>query len=90
MANGARDHTLARLSDRPLAEGLFWALIAAPALLAAVFVHPLAGLAILPLQLLAAILVGTAVAPSRRCGAITLASLPLSAIGLVWSATVLL
>ncbi len=89
VAAGARDHTLGRPDDSRLMGGLFWMLIIGPAVLAAFHVHPLVGLALVPLQLLAAILVGTAVARSRQCGALTLAALPLSAIALTWSAATL-
>jgi hypothetical protein len=86
---GARDRTLGRADRHRVVDRLFWLLILLPALLATFIAGPLAGLAILPLQVLAAILVGTAVARKRQCGAMTLASLPLTAFLLLWAAATL-
>ncbi|BBK30554.1 hypothetical protein STHU_11880 [Allostella humosa] len=87
VASGARDHTLGRPGRHRIVNHLFWLLVLAPAVLAALVAGPLVGLVMLPLQLLAAILIGTAFARRRQCGAMTLASLPLTALAMVWVAT---
>lgn len=85
ISAAARDHTLGRDDDHRRFVGLFWLLIAAPALAAGLAAGPLAALVTLPLQLMAALIVGSAVARHRQCGALTLASLPLSAAALFWA-----
>ena len=78
VGGGAHDHTLGRPGASGLTVPLFWLLVLAPAVLAGLVFGPWIGLGLLPLQMLAAILVGSAVARRRRCGAMTLASLPLT------------
>lgn len=85
ISNAARDHTLGRADDHRRFVGLFWLLIVAPALAAGIAVGPLAALVTLPLQLTAALVVGSVVARHRQCGALTLAFLPLSAAALLWA-----
>ncbi|BBK44054.1 hypothetical protein STVA_40740 [Allostella vacuolata] len=80
VGSGAHDHTLGRPGAGGLAVPLFWLLVLAPAGLAGLAFEPWIGLALVPLQMLAAILVGSAVARHRRCGAMTLASMPLTAL----------
>lgn len=89
-SGSAVDHTLGPPEARQLVSGLFWFLVLCPAVLAGIFVHPLVGLALAPLQILAAILIGTAVARWPRCGPVTFASMPLAAAAMAWAANTLL
>ena len=85
----AFDLTLGRPEETRSLCALFWLFAIAPAL-TVLLVEGAAAMAylpvLIPLQLLAAILIGTAAAGSRACGWVTVGLMPLTGLALAWGA----
>lgn len=89
IAFTAADLTLGRPEETRGLCALFWLFAIAPALTVLLVEGP-AAVALLPvlvpLQLLAAIMIGTATAASRSCGWLTVGLMPLTGLALAWGA----
>ena len=89
VGHRARDLTLARTEDTWLTTRLFWLLAVLPAAVAIPATGIFAALPLVPLQLLAGIAAGTAVARLRACGVATVAAMAISGTALAWASLAL-